>query len=101
METRMGKIYSDALGREMEYIRYGSSGKPFFAVPSQDGRYFDFANFGMVDAVADYIEQGRIQIISFDTIDKETWSNEGGTPPPGCSSTKSGTTMSATSFTPM
>lgn len=80
METRMGKIYSDALGREMEYIRYGSSGKPFFAVPSQDGRYFDFANFGMVDAVADYIEQGRIQIISFDTIDRETWSNEGGDP---------------------
>ena len=94
METRMGKIYSDALGREMEYIRYGSSGKPFFAVPSQDGRYFDFANFGMVDAVADYIEQGKIQIISFGPT-------KGGTPPPGCSSTKSGTTMSATSFTPM
>ena len=34
METKVSKIYSNALGREMEYIRYGHSGKLFFAVPS-------------------------------------------------------------------
>ena len=76
MEGTVKSFYSQSLGREMTYIRYGNKGKPFFAVPSQDGRYFDFANFGMVDTVADYIQQGKIQIFSFDTIDKETWSNE-------------------------
>ena len=33
METRMGKIYSDALGREMEYIRYGSFRQALFRRP--------------------------------------------------------------------
>ena len=80
MERRVYREYSHCLNRDMEFIVYGTGGKPVLAVPSQDGRYFDFENFGMVEVCRDYIESGRIQLFSFDTIDKETWSNEWGDP---------------------
>ena len=48
METKVYKEYSNCLGRDMEFKVYGHGGKPVLVVPSQNGRYFDFENFGMV-----------------------------------------------------
>ena len=70
MERRVYREYSHCLNRDMEFIVYGTGGKPVLAVPSQDGRYFDFENFGMVEVCRDYIESGRIQLFSFDTMFK-------------------------------
>ena len=74
------KWYSPALRRDMEIKVYGRGGKPVLYIPCQDGRFFDFENFGMIDAWAPFIESGRATVFSVDTIDRETWSNTDGDP---------------------
>ena len=80
METQYIKMYSHALGRDMECKIYGHGGKPVLFIPCQDGRFFDFENFRMTDVWAPWIENGDVMVFSIDTIDAESWSNKGGDP---------------------
>ena len=77
MEIRYGKHYSGHLGREMEYKIYGHRGKPVLFIPCQGGRFFDFENFKMLDAWADWIESGQCRVFSVDCIDNEAWAAQG------------------------
>ncbi len=80
METQYFKWYSPALGRDMECKAYGHGGRPVLFIPCQDGRFFDFENYNMADVWAPWIESGQVMVFSIDTMDKETWSNQGGEP---------------------
>ena len=80
MQMHYEKWYSPALDRDMEIKVYGRGGKPVLYIPCQDGRFFDFENFGMIDAWAPFLESGQATVFSVDTIDKETWSNTDGDP---------------------
>ena len=44
MYIRYQKMYSEMLGRDMEYKIYGHSGRPVLYIPCQDGRFYDFEN---------------------------------------------------------
>lgn len=80
MNTRYFKEYSHILDRDMEFKLYGDGGKPCFAFPPQNGRFFDFENYGMVDTIAPWVEEGRVMVVGVDAIDGETWSNTGAAP---------------------
>ena len=72
MEIRYYKEYSKQLQRDMEFKIYGHGGKPCLILPSQDGRFYDFENFHMVEACRAFIENGQLQLFCVDTIDRET-----------------------------
>ncbi|RDY27109.1 esterase [Romboutsia weinsteinii] len=74
MKIEWFREYSQCLNRDMEFKVYGHAGQPVLVFPAQDGRYYDFENFKMVDTVSDLIEQGRVQLFCCDSIDLETWS---------------------------
>ncbi len=76
MKTAYYKEYSNNLGREMEFKVYGHSGKPMLVFPSQDGRFFDFENNGMVDCAREYIDEGRLQLYCCDSNDSVSWSSK-------------------------
>lgn len=80
MKTEYYKEYSHELNRDMEFKVFGSTGKPCLVFPPQNGRFFDYENFGMVDAMKEYIEAGKVQLFCCDSIDQETWSDETGDP---------------------
>jgi esterase/lipase superfamily enzyme len=67
--------FSSALGHDMSLKVYGHDGRPMVAFPSQEGRYWDFENWGMVDACAGFVESGRMRIVAVDGIDWQTWAN--------------------------
>ncbi|MCF0132594.1 MAG: esterase family protein [Blautia sp.] len=75
MEMEYYKKYSVSLGKEVEFKRYGHAGRPVLFIPCQDGRFYDFENFRMVNVWEPWIEQGKVMIFSIDTIDEETWSD--------------------------
>ena len=72
--------YSNNLNRDMEFNVYGYAGQPILVFPAQNGRFFDFENFRMLDNVEDLIDDGKIQLFCCDSIDKESWSDENGDP---------------------
>ena len=43
--------------------------------PSEQGRAWDYENNGMVSAVADLVEAGRVKLYCVDSYDAHTWSN--------------------------
>lgn len=67
--------YSNILNREMEFKVFGHAGKPCIVFPAQDGNFYDFENFGMVNSVEKYINAGQLQLFCIQSIDKETWSS--------------------------
>ncbi|HUR17043.1 MAG TPA: alpha/beta hydrolase-fold protein, partial [Candidatus Limnocylindrales bacterium] len=67
---------SGNLGQDMELLVYGHSGLPLICFPSHNGRLRDWEAFGMVDAVADLIEAGRLLMISVDGVDWQSWTNK-------------------------
>lgn len=72
MQVSYGKFYSRMLGRDTEYKVYGSRGKPVLVLPCQNGRFYEFEDLGMLKVYAPYIEDGRIQVFTVDSIDGET-----------------------------
>lgn len=78
MKVEYYKEYSPCLKRDMEFKVYGHAGTPMLVFPTQNGRFYDFENNGMVATVEDLIDNGNIQLFCCDSIDLETWSEEGG-----------------------
>ena len=77
MHIEYHKWWSYNLCREMEYKIFGHDGQAVLAFPCQDGRFYDWENYGMIGVLAPMIDAGRIRIICVDGIDWETWSNRG------------------------
>ncbi len=59
----------------MRLRAYGHDGRPLIAFPSQDGRFWDFEGFGMVEACAGLLDAGRVRIVAVDGIDAQSWTN--------------------------
>ena len=55
MKVAYYKEFSHELNRDMEFKVYGHAGKPCIVFPAQNGRFYDFENFGMIDAASAFI----------------------------------------------
>ena len=75
MHTEYHKWRSPNLGHDMELKIYGHAGKPLVVFPTQGGRFYEYEDFGMVEACRPSIDAGRIQIYAVDSIDNESWCN--------------------------
>ena len=67
--------YSDRVGREMKIRIYGHYGQAVIAFPCQDKQSDDFANNGMIDALAPLLEAGKMKLYCLDSNDDETVSS--------------------------
>ncbi|KAA6310702.1 hypothetical protein EZS27_038041, partial [termite gut metagenome] len=65
--------YSYKLGRHMEYKVYGYKGKPILVFPTSKGRFYQYEDFGMIDVLSGFINDGKIQLWTVDGIDWETF----------------------------
>ena len=57
-------------------IAYGHWGRPVLVFPSEQGRAWDFENNGMVGALADLIDGGRLKLYCVDSADGWSWSHD-------------------------
>ena len=83
MREEYPKRFSPILGRDMECAVFAGEGEAerlCIAFPPQNGRFYDFGNFGMAESVAPWIESGKIRLVCADGIDVETWSRSDGDP---------------------
>ncbi len=80
MEKEVFPFYSVNLRREMPVHVYGHAGKPILFIPCQNGRPWDFEDFGMARILAPWIESGRCRVWAVYTVDAESWSDQEGEP---------------------
>jgi esterase/lipase superfamily enzyme len=75
VNKQVAELWSDAVGAPGTVIGYGHWGRPVLVFPSEQGKAYDFENNGMVGAVADLIDAGRVKLYCVDSYDAESWSN--------------------------
>ena len=75
MERHQVELEAPGLHRPGAVIRYGHFGRPVVVFPSEQGRAWDYENNGMVGAVADLIDAGRVKLYCVDSYDEITWSD--------------------------
>jgi len=75
MHREYHKWFSESLHRDMELTIFGHAGARVFVFPTQDGRFFDWENRGMMDTWAHHINNGWIQVYCLDSVDLESWDN--------------------------
>jgi len=69
VERRHLSLGSDALGADLGVIAYGHYGRPLLAFPAQSGHCWDYENHGMIDAIADLVDAGRVKVYCVDSWD--------------------------------
>lgn len=73
MDREYLKRWSPALGRDMELLRFGHAGPPLIAFPTSMGRFFQWEDFGLVEALASRLAAGEVRLWCLDSLDGESW----------------------------
>lgn len=73
MNIEQHTFYSHHLGRDMTFKRYGHWGKPIIVFPSSGGSYHEFEDFGMIDAISWFIDQGLVQVFTPESVDNDAF----------------------------
>lgn len=60
---------------DLEVIRWGHWGRPLLVFPSEAGVARDFENNGMLSAIEDLVEAGRVSVYCVDSLDWWSWSD--------------------------
>lgn len=75
MEKVRVELPAPGFHRSGTVIRYGHFGRPVVVFPSEQGRAWDYESNGMVEAIADLIEAGRVKLYCVDSFDEGSWSD--------------------------
>lgn len=73
MNREYHKWHSPSLNRDMEMLVFGHSGARCLVFPTSQGRFYEWEDRRMMQALADPIERGELQIYCVDSVDSESW----------------------------
>jgi esterase/lipase superfamily enzyme len=59
----------------MEILVFGHAGRPILIFPTRMARFYDYENWGIINALKDRIENGEIQLYCVDSVDAESFYN--------------------------
>lgn len=73
MNREYHKWWSPRLNRDMELLVFGHSGQPVLVFPSSMGKFYEYEDRGMVGALWEPIQAGRLMLFCVDSVDTESW----------------------------
>jgi esterase/lipase superfamily enzyme len=68
--------YSERLQKEMPVAVYGHYGFALLLVPTAAADYLEYERFQLIDAVAPFIDSGKVKVFSINSINNESWMND-------------------------
>jgi esterase/lipase superfamily enzyme len=71
MQRELFHWHSQRLGREMAGIVYGHWGPPLVCFPTSGGDEWEQENQGMIRALEDFIDAGRVKVFCINTADSQ------------------------------
>lgn len=69
--------WSPRLNRPMDLLVYGHAGTPVLAFPTSMGHFYEWEDFGMVEALQHQLTHGQNVLVCVDAIDSESLYNRG------------------------
>jgi esterase/lipase superfamily enzyme len=76
MNREYHRWYNVGLQRNMELLIFGYSGRAVLLFPTRMARFYDYENWGIVNALHDQIYRGELQLFCVDSIDAESFYNQ-------------------------
>jgi len=73
MHREHHRWYSPTLGRDMELLVFGHAGARMLVFPTSMGRFYEWEDQGMLEALRPRIEAGWLQVTCVDSVDAESW----------------------------
>jgi esterase/lipase superfamily enzyme len=73
MRREYHRWFSSSLQRDMELLVFGHAGARILAFPTSMGRFFDWENRGLVNAIGEHLHCGWLQLFCVDSVDSESW----------------------------
>ncbi|NJO02130.1 MAG: esterase family protein [Bacteroidia bacterium] len=73
MHREYHKWFSPHLQRDMELLIFGHNGARVLFFPPRIGRFYDYENWGVVEALRHPLEQGWLQLFCVDSVDQESF----------------------------
>lgn len=80
MQRDYHRWYSPSLNHDMELLVFGHAGAPVLVFPTSMGRFYQYEDNGMINALWDKINSGWLQLYCIDSVDNESWYNYGAAP---------------------
>jgi len=80
MRTEQHRWYSHRLGRELGLVVYGHWGPPLLMFPTSGGDEWEMQNMGLIPALSDFIDGGKVKVFSVDINAKDSFYNKGAHP---------------------
>ena len=80
MQREYHRWYTGRLGRDMGTCVYGHWGTPLLAFPTSGGDEHEMEGQGMVAALSEYIEGGRIKLFTVGSNGDQSFYNKGAHP---------------------
>ena len=77
MDREYVQWYSPILHKNMEMLVFGYGGAAVLFFPARMGRFYDYENWRVIEAMRDKIEKGYIQVYCVDSFDCESLSSSG------------------------
>jgi esterase/lipase superfamily enzyme len=75
MQREITSWFSPSLNKEMPIAVYGNYGFALLLIPTAAADYLEYERFQMMDALAPFIDGGKMKVFSIDSINKESWLN--------------------------
>lgn len=73
MNREYHKWHSPRLSCDIELLVFGHGGAKVLVFPTRDGRFYEYENLGIVEALTHKILTGHLQLYCVDSIDRETF----------------------------
>lgn len=73
MNRQYHKWHSPSLDREMELLVFGHRGARVLVFPTSMGKFYEWEDRGMMQALREHLERGWIQMFCVDSVDRESW----------------------------
>jgi esterase/lipase superfamily enzyme len=59
----------------MELLEFGHGGLPVVVFPTSKGKFYEYEDRGMIGALSDRLESGRLHLFCVDSVDVQSWYN--------------------------
>lgn len=73
MNREFHRWHSPSLNRDMDLLIFGHAGARVLVFPTSQGRFYEWEDRGMIDALSEHINRGWIQLYCVDSVDAESW----------------------------
>lgn len=80
MKEEYRKWYTQYLNHDIEMLVFGHAGKPLILFPTSMGRYYQNKDFGLIESIKWYIDEGLVRVYCPDSRDEMSWYNKGISP---------------------